>query len=186
MFGVVHEESGARLVLLCTAVRATTAIARKKSGNASSETTAASTSQHAETGPPGPGIRRSPGTKDPGDQEILEQTDQKQLLSRTNAYGDGCFRAARKRGPIGSIEVPRFVPIPLPVNTHRFQLQRIGERARQSTDEQTRDCARFKHRRELEESQRDWRASWASSAPKTGASPGALMTCCRESSRSHA
>jgi hypothetical protein len=59
------------------------------------------------------GRLEKPGPKTLDTQGILEQT-KTLLLSRTNAYGDGCFRAASKRGPSGSIEVPRFVPIPLP------------------------------------------------------------------------
>jgi hypothetical protein len=63
------------------------------------------------------GRLEKPGPKTLETQEILEQTKDL-LLSRTNAYGDGCFRADQKRSPIGSIEVPRFVPFPCPACEH--------------------------------------------------------------------
>ena len=138
VFGVMLEESRARLVLPCTAIRAKTAIAREKSterklGGHGDEHLSNERTRNTRNRTACTGRLEKPGPKTLETQEILEQT-KNLLLSRTNAYGDGCFRAASKRGPSGSIEEPRFVPIPCPAcgTFNRSMLRMIGEMHRRA------------------------------------------------------
>ena len=132
----------------------------KNRRNASSEATATSTSQNEKTRNTRnrtacTGTLEKPGPKTLETQEILEQT-KNLLLSRTNAYGDGCFRATRNAALLDPSKYHGLSRFPaLPVNTQPVQAaddRRNG--TLNGTDVQTRDCARLKHSRDLEGSQR--------------------------------
>jgi hypothetical protein len=99
VFGVVHEESGARLVLLdcytgedCKRPQKNRHDASSGHGSKRAEKRGTRNTRNRTARA---GRLEKPGPKTLETQEILEQT-KKLLLSRTNAYGDGCFRAARK------------------------------------------------------------------------------------------
>src|ERR1700722_2086595 len=134
---------------------------RKNRHDASSEARAESPSPNEsardpmEPKQPAPGELERPGLKTLETQEILEQTKDL-LLSRTNAYGDGCFRATRNAALLDPSKYHGLSRFPaLPVNTQPVQAaddRRNG--TLNGTDVQTRDCARFKHSRDLGGSQR--------------------------------